>query len=54
MWRKGRHYSLKNSLLIQKTDSGHKRNFHHPRHKALGKGAGKVGAGRRKVAEKAT
>ena len=50
MWRKGRHYSLKNSLLIQKTDSGHKRNFPHPRHKALGK----IGAGRRKVAEKAT
>ena len=42
MRRKGRHYSLKNSLLMQKTDTGSERNPSYPRHKAPEKGSDKI------------
>ena len=45
MWRKGRHYSLKNSLL---------RIFPYPRYKASEKGTGKVEIGKQKATEKDT
>jgi len=54
MWRKGRHYSLKNSLLMQKTDSENKRIFPYPRYKASEKGTGKVEIGKQKATEKDT
>lgn len=52
MWCKVRHYSLKNSPLIQKTDSGNKRNLSYPCHKAPEKGTAKDGSGKRKVTQK--
>ena len=51
MWRKGSHYSLKNSILIQKTNSENERIFSYPRHKAPGKGATKTEQGRPKGRE---